>query len=114
MKTRDYVPSWGGNRDRDEADQMVVTLAPMTGGELRKVMMGSLGNGGKVDLKKAQATILNIIETRIVSVTNCVDILDEPIVNGTDVIEKSEQGFIDELYSALTERSTLSEGLKKS
>jgi len=34
---RRYVPQWDNNRDRDEGEQIVLHLAPMTGGELRAV-----------------------------------------------------------------------------
>ena len=59
---REYVPEWNGNRDKPEADQMSVELAPMTGGELRAAQRAALGRDGKVSLKSAEAAIERIIK----------------------------------------------------
>ena len=90
---RVYVPKWNENREKPEAEQMSAELAPMTGGELRAAQRASIGKDGKVSLKAAEAAIEKIIKARVVA--------------------RGEQSLIDELYNAITEISTLSEGLRK-
>lgn len=113
MDTRLFIPEWSSNRDKEPDAQIVATIAPMTGGELRRLLITSMDSSGKPDIKKAQATIYGIVEKRVVELTNCADILDEPILNGKDVVERGEQGLLDELYAAITEASVLRAGLKK-
>ena len=110
---REYVPEWNGNRDKPEAEQMSVELAPMTGGELRAAQRAALGRDGKVSLKSAEAAIERIIKARVARLHNCEDILGQPIENGEGLWERAEQSLIDECYAALTEVSTLSEGMRK-
>lgn len=110
---RRYVPEWDGNRDRDEGGQIVLHLAPMTGGELRAVHRAAIKSDGKVDLNKAQASIERIIKARVVKAEQCLDILDREITDGAELWERAEQALIDEAYAAITEISTLRAGLKK-
>ena len=110
---RVYVPKWNDNRDRPEAEQISVELAPMTGGELRGAQRASIGKDGKVSMKAAEAAIEKIIKTRVVSLTDCLDILDRPMTDGAGLWERGEQSLLDEMYSAITEISTLAEGLQK-
>ena len=110
---RVYVPKWNENRDRPEEEQMSAELAPMTGGELRKAQRASIGKDGKVSIKAAEAAIEKIIKARVVSLSGATDILDKPIADGAELWDRGEQSLIDELYGAITEISTLSEGLLK-
>tara|TARA_R100001510_G_scaffold27255_1_gene23995 strand:+ start:100 stop:465 length:366 start_codon:yes stop_codon:yes gene_type:complete len=110
---RDFVPEWNDNRDKDEADQVVVKLAPMTGGELRSVHRSAVTKDGKVDFDKAHQAIEKIIRKRVSNIENLVDILDEPVTDGSQLWDRAEQGLIDEVYAAITEASVLREGLKK-
>ena len=110
---RCYVPQWGGNRDQDEDSQIVLHLAPMTGGELRAVHRSAIKSDGQVDINKAQASIERIIKTRVVKAERCLDILDNEIIDGEELWSRAEQSLIDEAYSAITEISTLRAGLKK-
>ena len=110
---RRYVPEWNGNRDRDQNDQMILHLAPMTGGELRAVHRSAIKSDGQVDINKAQAPIERIIKTRVVRAERCLDILDRDIDDGEQLWERAEQALIDEAYAAITEISTLRSGLKK-
>ena len=93
---REYVPEWNGNRDKPEAEQRA-----------------ALGRDGKVSLKSAEAAIERIIKARVARLHNCKDILGQPIENGEGLWERAEQSLIDECYAALTEVSTLSEGMRK-
>jgi hypothetical protein len=111
--TRDYIPKWQGNRDLDESEQVVLTIAPMTGGELRKIHRAAISKDGKVDWTKAQAAVEEVVRKRVVSIENCIDILDRPIQNGEQLMDHGEQFMIDEAYAAITEASTLRSGLKK-
>lgn len=113
FETRDYVPEWNNNRNKPEPGQIVAELAPMTGGELRAAQRSSVGRDGKMSLKAAEKAIENIIKNRVLGLENCSDILDSPIQNGTELWERGEQKLIDEMYSAITEISTLSEGARK-
>ena len=110
---REYVPEWNGNRDKPEDEQMSVELSPMTGGELRAAQRAALGRDGKVSLKNAEAAIERIIKARVARLHNCEDILGQPIDNSEGLWERAEQSLIDECYSALTEVSVLSEGMRK-
>lgn len=110
---RVYVPKWNDNREKPEDEQMSVELAPMTGGELRKAQRSSIGKDGKVSLKAAEAAIEKIIKARVVALDGATDILDRPLNDGAELWERGEQSLIDELYNAITEISTLSEGLRK-
>ena len=87
---REYVPDWNDNREKPESEQIVLELAPMTGGELER-----------------------IIKARVMGITNLSDILGRPVVNGEELWDRAEQPLIDEAYNALTEISTLSKGMKK-
>ena len=60
-ETRDYIPEWQGNRDLPDDEQMVMTVAPMTGGELRKIHRSAISREGKVDITKAQDAIEGVI-----------------------------------------------------
>ena len=111
---RAYVPNWNGNRDKDDDSQIVINLAPMTGGELRQAQRAAIGKDGKVNMRAAEKAVEDIITTRVVDIENCFDIIGQPVKNGQDLWERSEQSLIDETYAALTEVSVLSEGLKKS
>ena len=110
---REYVPEWNGNRDKPELEQMSIELGPMTGGELRAAQRAALGRDGKVSLKNAEAAIERIIKARVARLHNCEDILGQPIENGEGLWDRGEQSLIDECYTALTEVSTLSEGMRK-
>lgn len=110
---RRYVPEWDGNRDKEEVEQIVLHLAPMTGGELRAIHRAAIKSDGQVDINKAQASIERIIKTRVVRAEKCLDILDREIDNGSELWERAEQSLIDEAYAAITEISTLRAGLKK-
>ena len=61
----------------------------------------------------AMMFIESIIKKRVLGLENCFDILDHPIQNGAELWERGEQKLIDEMYSAITESSTLSEGARK-
>ena len=110
---RVYVPKWNDNRDKPEEEQMSAELAPMTGGELRAAQRASIGKDGKVSLKAAEAAIEKIIKARVVKLDGATDILDRSIADGAELWDRGEQSLIDELYNAITEISTLSEGLRK-
>ena len=110
---RRYVPEWDNNRDRDEGEQIILHLVPMTGGELRAVHRSAIKSDGQVDINKAQASIERIIKTRVVCAERCLDILDREISDGEQLWERAEQALIDEAYAAVTEISTLRSGLKK-
>lgn len=110
---RRYVPEWDNNRDRDEGEQIILHLVPMTGGELRAVHRSAIKSDGKVDVHKAQASIERIIKTRVVRAERCLDILDREISDGEQLWDRAEQALIDEAYAAVTEISTLRSGLKK-
>jgi len=110
---RGFVPEWNGNREKPEADQILAELVPMTGGELRAAQRASIGKDGTVNIKSAEAAIKKIIQGRVVRLTNCVDILGNTITDGPSLWERGEQSLIDEMYSGITEISTLSEGARK-
>ena len=110
---RDFVPEWNDNRNLEEGSQIVVRLAPMTGGELRSIHRSAISKDGKVDIEKAQKAIESVIRKRVSSIENLVDILDEPVTDGSQLWDRAEQGLIDEVYTAITEVSVLREGLKK-
>ena len=110
---REYVPDWNDNREKPEPEQIVLELAPMTGGELRAAQRQALGKNGQVNFKSAQAAIERIIKARVMGITNLSDILGRPVVNGEELWDRAEQPLIDEVYNALTEISTLSKGMKK-
>jgi hypothetical protein len=57
--------------------------------------------------------IEKIIKARVVKLDGATDILDRPIADGAELWDRGEQSLIDELYNAITEISTLSEGLRK-
>ena len=109
---RRYVPEWDGNRAQEAQSQIVLHIAPMTGGELRAVHRAAIKSDGNVDFKKAQASIERIIKTRVVSAEGCRDILDREIHDGEELWDRAEQALIDEAYAAITEISTLRAGLK--
>ena len=54
-----------------------------------------------------------IIQTRVVEVIRCHDILDRPITTGKDLVDAAEQSLLDEVIGALTKASVLRDGLKK-
>ena len=110
---RDYVPAWNDNRELPEDEQVILELAPMTGGELRRAQRAAMGRDGKVSLKSAQAAIESIIKKRVIALHNCADILGRPISTSEELWDRAEQALIDECYAALTEISTLSEGMRK-
>ena len=108
---RRYIPEWDDNREKSEDEQIVLHIAPMTGGELRAAYRVALtGKGDTVD--KSLDVLERIIKKRVVKLENCVDILDREIENGSDLWDRGPQELVDEAHSALTEISTLRAGLK--
>ena len=108
---RRYIPEWDDNREKAEGEQIVLHIAPMTGGELRAAYRVALtGKGDSVE--KSLEVLERIIKTRVVRAENCVDILDRTILNGEDLWSRGPQELVDEAHAALTEISTLRAGLK--
>lgn len=105
----EYVPEFDDNRELDEEDQVILTLQPMTGGEFRQYTRAA-STGKTANLEKVMR---RIITDRVSQVENYNDIKGKPILTGEDLFERGEIAFIEEIFSALTEISTLKAGLRK-
>jgi hypothetical protein len=105
----DYVPEHGDNRDLPEQEQVVVSIIPMTGGEFRAYTR-STQSKKNANLEKV---VERIITERVVSVTNYEDIRGRAVSTGQELFDQAEVAFIDEVFSAMTEISTLKGGLRK-
>jgi len=114
---RRYVPEWDNNRDRDESEQIILHLVPMTGGELRAAQRELVLKNKKLNDDEvysfAEQAVERIIKTRVVKVENCFDIKGHPIVDGGGLWDQAESDLTDEAYQAMTKISTLRSGLKK-
>tara|TARA_R100001510_G_C7653730_1_gene212105 strand:- start:2366 stop:2725 length:360 start_codon:yes stop_codon:yes gene_type:complete len=110
---RTYVPAWDGNREKAAEEQILIKLVPMTGGEYRAAQRAAVGPDGNMSLSSAQAAVDRIIQTRVVEVIRCHDILDRPITTGKGLVDAAEQSLLDEVIGALTKASVLRDGLKK-
>jgi len=103
-----YVPEHSDNRDLPEDEQVVVSILPMTGGEFRAYTRSV--NSKKNNLEKV---VERIVVERVISITNYIDIQGNAVITGQDLFDRAEVSFIDEVFSALTEISTLKGGLRK-
>ena len=104
----DFVPEYGDNRELPDEEQVIVSLCPMTGGEFRAYTRSV--NSKKNNLEKV---VERIVKERVLEVTNYTDIRGNHISNGQDLFDRGEIGFVDEIFSALTEISVLKAGLRK-
>tara|TARA_R110001583_G_scaffold32913_1_gene111734 strand:- start:353 stop:694 length:342 start_codon:yes stop_codon:yes gene_type:complete len=105
----EYVPEFDDNRELPEDDQVVLNLQPMTGGEFRQYTR-SANTNKTASLEKVMK---KIIGDRVSQIRNYSDIRGNSIETGPDLFSRGEIGFIDEVFSALTEISTLKAGLRK-
>tara|TARA_R100000995_G_C3409808_1_gene88828 strand:- start:259 stop:600 length:342 start_codon:yes stop_codon:yes gene_type:complete len=105
----EYIPEFDDNRDLPEDEQVILTLQPMTGGEFRKYTR-SANHNKTASLEKVMQ---KIIGDRVSQIKNYSDIRGKAIETGADLFERGEISFIDEIFSALTEISTLKAGLRK-
>ena len=105
----EYAPEFDDNRDLFEDDQVVLNLQPMTGGEFRQYTR-SANTNKTASLEKVMK---RIIGDRVSQIRNYSDINGKPIETGPELFDRGEIGFIDEIFTALTEISTLKAGLRK-
>ena len=103
----EYVPEFDDNRELPEDEQVVVSILPMTGGEFRAYTRAV--NTKKNNLEKV---VERIIKERVLEVRNYVDIKGNAVTTGAELFDQAEIAFMDEVFSAMTETSTLKKGLR--
>ena len=103
-----FVPSYGDNRELPEEEQCSIELCPMDGGEFRAYTRSV--NSKKNNLEKV---VERIVRDRVKSISNYEDIRGTPIEDGQALFDRGEVGFVDEVFTALTEISVLKEGRRK-
>jgi len=104
----EYVPEFADNRELPDDEQVIVTLCPMTGGEFRAYTRQV--NTKKNNLEKV---VERIVIERVSAIINYSDIRGNKIEDGQQLFDRGEIGFVDDVFSALTEISTLKGGLRK-
>tara|TARA_R110000824_G_C15230416_1_gene678498 strand:+ start:3359 stop:3706 length:348 start_codon:yes stop_codon:yes gene_type:complete len=105
----EYIPEHDDNRDLPEDEQVSLTIWPMTGGEFRAYTRS-------VNTKKSgnlEKVVERIVVERVSEVRNYTDIKGVPVETGKELFDQGEISFVDEVFAALTEISTLKGGLRK-